>query len=59
MYSRDEADFQDEEPEGDKEDELRYGKMYATFKAKHKNVETTGLANDFYYGDIDEDEYYY
>lgn len=59
VYSREEEDFQDEEGEVNKEDELIYGKQYAQFKAKHKNVTTTGLANDFYYGDIDEDEYVY
>ncbi|XP_072397806.1 uncharacterized protein fs(2)ltoPP43 [Diabrotica undecimpunctata] len=39
-----------------------YGKRYAAFKAKHKHafVETTSFSNnDLYYGDIDENEYYY
>ncbi|XP_050302437.1 probable RNA polymerase II nuclear localization protein SLC7A6OS [Anthonomus grandis grandis] len=59
VYSREEEEFQDRECEVDREDELRYGKLYAKFKAKNKNVQTSSLAKDFYYGDIDEDEYYY
>ncbi|KAF7287032.1 hypothetical protein GWI33_002417 [Rhynchophorus ferrugineus] len=58
IYSKDEEDYQDFEDDN-KEDELRYGKLYARFKAKNKNVETSNLASDFYYGDIDEDEYHY
>ncbi|CAG9769098.1 unnamed protein product [Ceutorhynchus assimilis] len=57
IYSREEEDFQ--QANIDKEDELRFGQKYAVFKSKNKNVETTGLANDFYCGDIDEEEYYY
>lgn len=55
VYGNDEEDFQEKETEVDREDELRYGKLYAKFKAKNKNIETTNLASDFYYGDIDED----
>lgn len=44
----------------DESDVFRYGERYAKFKAKHKNyIKSTGLDNDLYYGDIDEDEYYY
>ncbi|KAJ8910990.1 hypothetical protein NQ315_010819 [Exocentrus adspersus] len=40
-------------------DIFRYGERYAKFKAKHKNIQGTGSGNDLYYGDIDENEYYY
>lgn len=44
----------------DDSDVQRYGERYARFKAQNKkNVETTTLQNDLYYGDIDEEEYYY
>nr|CAI5824753.1 unnamed protein product [Callosobruchus analis] len=44
----------------DEEDVIQYGQRYARFKAEYKNVvESTGLDHDFYYGDIDENEYYY
>ncbi|KAJ8930015.1 hypothetical protein NQ314_017244 [Rhamnusium bicolor] len=44
----------------DESDVFRYGERYARFKAKNKKaMESTGLDHDFYYGDIDENEYYY
>ncbi|CAH1098518.1 unnamed protein product [Psylliodes chrysocephalus] len=43
----------------DDNDVSKFGKKYAAFKAKHKGVETTSFKNDLYFGDIDEDEYYY
>lgn len=43
----------------DESDVQRYGERYARFKARHKGVETTSLNTDLYYGDIDEEEYYY
>lgn len=44
----------------DETDVHRYGERYAKFKAKHKNlVQSDGLETDLYYGDIDENEYYY
>lgn len=59
VYSREEQEFQDDEAEHDREDELRYGKLYAKFKAKNKSINSSELANDLYYGDIDEQEYCY
>lgn len=47
----------------DQTDVQRYGERYAVFKARHiDGVPTTqigGFSGDLYYGDIDEDEYYY
>ncbi|XP_044266951.1 probable RNA polymerase II nuclear localization protein SLC7A6OS isoform X2 [Tribolium madens] len=44
----------------DDSDVQRYGERYARFKAKHKkNVQTTALEHDLYYGDIDDEEFYY
>ncbi|XP_066254979.1 probable RNA polymerase II nuclear localization protein SLC7A6OS [Euwallacea similis] len=57
VYSTEEEDFQD--LDYDREDELRYGNLYAKFKAKNKDIQTSNLSNNFYYGDIDEDEFYY
>ncbi|XP_018569675.1 probable RNA polymerase II nuclear localization protein SLC7A6OS [Anoplophora glabripennis] len=48
------------EEDVDESDVFRYGERYAKFKAKHKNyIESSGVENDLYYGDIDENEYYY
>ncbi|EFA03974.1 probable RNA polymerase II nuclear localization protein SLC7A6OS [Tribolium castaneum] len=48
------------EEDVDDSDVQRYGERYARFKAKHKkNVQTTALDHDLYYGDIDEEEFYY
>lgn len=44
----------------DESDVQRYGERYARFKARHKKqVQTMGVGCDLYYGDIDEEEYYY
>ncbi|RZC22667.1 RNA polymerase II nuclear localization protein SLC7A6OS [Asbolus verrucosus] len=44
----------------DESDVQRYGERYARFKARHKKeIQTTTLTEDSYYGDIDEEEYYY
>ncbi|VEN45934.1 unnamed protein product [Callosobruchus maculatus] len=58
VYSIENEDMYREEI--DEEDVNRHGERYARFKAEHKKfVESTGLDHDFYYGDIDENEYYY
>ncbi|CAH1953619.1 unnamed protein product [Acanthoscelides obtectus] len=58
VYSLEQEDAYREEV--DEEDVYRYGERYARFKAENKKfVESTGLDHDFYYGDIDENEYYY
>lgn len=43
----------------DPSDVRRYGEMYARFKARHKKDDDKDIDRDLYYGDIDEDEYYY
>ena len=44
----------------DDSDVQRYGERYARFKARNKKgVETCVINNELYYGDIDEEEYYY
>ncbi|CAH0556851.1 unnamed protein product [Brassicogethes aeneus] len=45
----------------DESDVQRYGERYARFKARNKieNIESSGVDKDLYYGDIDEEEYYY
>ncbi|KAJ8948891.1 hypothetical protein NQ318_005512 [Aromia moschata] len=44
----------------DESDVFRYGERYAKFRAKYKKeLESSGLDRDLYYGDIDENEYYY
>lgn len=47
------------EEDVDPTDVRRYGEMYARFKARTNSVVTTPLDNNLYYGDIDEEEYYY
>lgn len=42
----------------DPTDVRRYGEMYARFKARNRNIPSSP-PKDLFYGDIDEEEYYY
>lgn len=43
----------------DETDVRRYGEMYARFKARHKHTDKEESKSNLYFGDIDENEYYY
>lgn len=47
------------EEDVDPTDVRRYGEMYARFKARNKKPADDSIDENLYYGDIDENEYYY